>query len=710
MERPRLARQLLLAGGVLAGLAAPSAALAADPASRTIVLSENRLSSAPTDRPGEATAPVSVTGLADGDVLAGIDVRPQNGFLYGLGHNASANTIRLYALSARTGQATPLGEPIATTGTAFGFDFNPTVDRIRVVSDTGVNLRLDPNTGTVAGTDKAINGGSTTVDGAAYTNNRPNATATTLYTLSGADGKLQLQTPPNDGTQTAPRSVTMLGLPLTLSAIGGFDIAPGVDVGANNAEAPAGSAALASATLGGIPFLVRIDLATGAASPLGILGDGKPVQGIAIQQEAVPGGLPAIVATAGQLRRFDTAASTTATPVAITGLTAGEAPAGIDWRPQTGQLLLLGVDAEADKGTLYRVDPQSGVATAIGTPGSVAYVGADGTTPVDLPPVSAGYGVDVNPTVDRVRITTGIGLNARVHPDTGAAVDGNTTTPGTNTDGALNGAATDGAATAYSNAFGQPLEGGVTTQYVLSPKTSRLLIQNPPNAGTTTNAQPLSVGGQPLAFTGVGGFDLPPAVTSASANAAASGTGLAVLKTPDAPSALYAIDLPSGTATLRGTLDPEAPLNGLAVGDGPPSTTVAPISAPAPVLPGGPGTTTPAKAGFAKSTKVSLKLRATRISTRGPAKITFRNTNAFSVKARLTATTPKSGKRKAVKYATKSFTLGAKRSRTLNVRLPAAARKILSTKRKLTIRATLKVTAPNGKSRNVRKTLTARRK
>ena len=41
------------------------------------------------------------------------------------------------------GAAIAVGAPFTpgTDGTAFGFDFNPTVDRIRVVSDTGQNLR-----------------------------------------------------------------------------------------------------------------------------------------------------------------------------------------------------------------------------------------------------------------------------------------------------------------------------------------------------------------------------------------------------------------------------------------------------------------------------------------------------------------------------------------------------------------------------------------
>ena len=40
----------------------------------------------------------------------------------------------------------------------FGFDFNPAADRIRVVSNTGQNLRLHPDTGAVVDGDATVEG------------------------------------------------------------------------------------------------------------------------------------------------------------------------------------------------------------------------------------------------------------------------------------------------------------------------------------------------------------------------------------------------------------------------------------------------------------------------------------------------------------------------------------------------------------------------
>ncbi len=95
----------------------------------------------------------SMLGLVAGDRLVGIDYRVSRGVLYAL---SAAG--RLYTLDAGTGQlsAVGTGTPVALAGTVFGFDFNPAADRIRVVSDSGMNLRLHPDTGAVAATDPPL--------------------------------------------------------------------------------------------------------------------------------------------------------------------------------------------------------------------------------------------------------------------------------------------------------------------------------------------------------------------------------------------------------------------------------------------------------------------------------------------------------------------------------------------------------------------------
>ena len=86
----------------------------------------------------------------------------------------------------------------ALSGTVTGFDFNPTVDRIRVVTSNGENFRPNPETGAVAATDMNINRvKNAMVTGVAYTNNVTGAATTTLYDID-IYSKLYKQLPPND--------------------------------------------------------------------------------------------------------------------------------------------------------------------------------------------------------------------------------------------------------------------------------------------------------------------------------------------------------------------------------------------------------------------------------------------------------------------------------------------------------------------------------
>ena len=93
-------------------------------------------------------------------------------------------------------------------GASFGFDFNPTVDRIRLTSDARQNLRLNPDTGATAAVDGALTyaagdpGAASTprIVGSAYTNSVAGATTTQLFDLDAGRDALVLQNPPNNGT------------------------------------------------------------------------------------------------------------------------------------------------------------------------------------------------------------------------------------------------------------------------------------------------------------------------------------------------------------------------------------------------------------------------------------------------------------------------------------------------------------------------------
>jgi hypothetical protein len=228
--------------------------------------------------PGTIRTQRVISGLQTGEVIQGIDFRPANGQLYALG-----STSRLYTIDPQSGAATVLGtQPFTPTlsGSAFGFDFNPVPDRIRVVSDADQSLRLNPNNSAVAGIDSTLVYSSTDINAgqdpnvvaAAYTNNISGTTSTTLYVIDSNLDVLARQggpggTPSPNGGQLS--TVGALGQNVTDTL--GFDITP-LGTAYVATTAPGGS----SSSLG------TIDLATGRITPIGTIGGGEIIRDIAV--------------------------------------------------------------------------------------------------------------------------------------------------------------------------------------------------------------------------------------------------------------------------------------------------------------------------------------------------------------------------------------------------------------------------------------------
>ncbi len=380
----------------------------------------------------------AITGLQPAETLLAIDFRPATGQLYGLGSSS-----RLYFINLESGLATALGTAPFTpaiSGAVAGFDFNPTVDRLRLVTNTGQNLRLNPETGGVVATDGALNPGSPAIAGAAYTNSFAGAATTVLFDLDLASGKLVKQDPPNAGTLA---EVGNLGVMATGEA--------GFDISADN------TVALAALTVGGANGLYQVDLMTGKAASLGNLS--TALIGLAIPTK------PVAYATdeMNNLLIFNFTAPGTPVSKPITGLAAGESVLGIDMRPATGQLYALGSSS-----IIYSINMSSGAAAAVGTNFTTILSGTS-------------FGFDFNPTVDRIRVVSNTGQNLRLNPIVGgiAAVDA-PLNPGSP---AVSGAA-------YTNNFA-----GATTTVLfdIDVATDKLYSQNPPNNGLLNEIGALGV-------------------------------------------------------------------------------------------------------------------------------------------------------------------------------------------------------------------------
>ena len=228
--------------------------------------SSNNLLSFNISAPNKINSDKPITGLQTGEAILGIDIRPATGQLYGLG-----STSRLYMIDKTTAVATVVGTTAFTpalSGATFGFDFSPPADRIRVVSNTRQNIRLNPETGVVAATDTDLSPGAPAVSGAAYNNNTAGS-ASTLYVIDPSTDKLYIvggisgSPSPNLGVMT---EVGALGI--NVDGNNGFDI-----VGTDNK-------AYALLTIGSATKLYSINLTTGAATAVGDFAG--PVKGLAV--------------------------------------------------------------------------------------------------------------------------------------------------------------------------------------------------------------------------------------------------------------------------------------------------------------------------------------------------------------------------------------------------------------------------------------------
>jgi hypothetical protein len=393
---------------------------------------------------------LTISGIPSGEKILSIDFRPATAQLYALASNS-----RLYVIGLTDGMARPIGTgftPVLNSQIA-NIDFNPTVDRIRLVTHTGQNLRLHPETGASVATDGNINGGmNPAITSIAYTNSRAGVSTTELYNIDVSQKKLYKQNPPNDGTLA---EVGNLGIDFV--GKGGFDISPDNTV------------SLATFTQAGKTRLYTINLTSGATTYINEIA--ANLIDIAIPTPAVAYGVDEM----NTLQIFDPTRPQMMISKPITGLGAGETIEGIDFRPANGELFAFSVNTTG-MGRLYKLNTSSGAAAIVGT-GFV--VGTAATA----------WAFDFNPTVDRIRLVSDAGLNLRLNPNDGtiAATDGNIN-PGTPM---ISGAA-------YTNNFN-----GATSTLLYVMSGTKLFKQDPPNNGTL-----VEVGNIGITLNSLNGFDI----------------------------------------------------------------------------------------------------------------------------------------------------------------------------------------------------------
>lgn len=236
-----------------------------------------------------------ITGLIGGDRIVGVDVRTTARTSGDDTGYALADSGRIYQLTDDQDPPTAIEASefaqlsVALQGTAFGMDFNPRVDLLRIVSDTGQNLRVNLEEGReIAGEARAA--GFAFVDGTvrlgdplpqaigvAY-RSEPLMLADQVpaldfqYIIDARDSSLGRVVVPNDGA--IDRVGPLSGAP-TLPGNNPAALQQGMDI--------AGLGAALAALRGEgeiVSTLFAIDLTSGAASAIGVIGGSDATEGV----------------------------------------------------------------------------------------------------------------------------------------------------------------------------------------------------------------------------------------------------------------------------------------------------------------------------------------------------------------------------------------------------------------------------------------------
>lgn len=472
---------------------------------------------------GAIQSEIQLSGMGADDGIVGMDFRPLNGVLYVLSRDGT-----LYALNPDRGalmvMTSLMPDPSDTSepfsgleGEVFGVNFNPVADRLRIVSDSGQNLRVNVETGATF-TDAPLNPGSPSVAAASYSNSFVNSCRTQLFVIDNSTNTLLLQDPPNDGTL------------VEIGPVPGPD-ASGASVGF---EIVSGGRALTFWPDRNGAALYDIDIRSGALSNGRVLRLDSGEQLVALS--APPPAQPPRQARGeflgvnimGELVSFNRGTpGNLCTRDPITGIEDGEEVLGIDVRPADGELYALG-----SSGKIYTLDD-----TAEATLHATLAADAMDTSNPYAGLADEDYGIGFNPVPDRLRVIGRSGVNLRINVDTGA----------TTTDAPLSPAGMAVPALAYTNAYAGATS---TALFAVDAASSSLLLIGanpatggacPDDAGNPNCGAASAVGPLGFELNDVHGFDI---------DGSQSAMGWLALSVGNAArSSLVMVDLASGAVT-----------------------------------------------------------------------------------------------------------------------------------------------------------------
>lgn len=222
--------------------------------------------------------------------VRGMDFRVSHGTLFVLGASG-----RLFTLDTESAVAKPVGDAtLSLPAVEAGFDFNPTVDRMRVALADGTNMRAHPVTGAQVDSDAKTDGvqrdGALTyapgdvhagwaalINGVAYTYNQKNDKLTTNFAIDGARGTLV--------TMGSREGVEPVVSPNggQVFTVGSLKTGPVTAVSFDISDVHNSAYLAASRTGDTRTHLFRVNLDTGEASYLASVGKKERIRAMAIE-------------------------------------------------------------------------------------------------------------------------------------------------------------------------------------------------------------------------------------------------------------------------------------------------------------------------------------------------------------------------------------------------------------------------------------------
>lgn len=354
------------------------------------------------NNPGSIAGPFSITGVASGQALVGIDSRTSDARLYALGYDSIAHTAELYTLSASgtTYTATAVSGTLASmdlgTTNNVALDFVGTAsDQLRVIGRNGNHYMMNAVNGTVMATGSGalsfaagdLHASSSAVLAAtAYTNSFYGSDATQQVGYDAANNTLVTFDAGsyNNGfnnAATGMHTIGATGVGAVLLTTGSMGMDTWYDsLSHSNTVYLTGSTLLSGAHL----YKYNLSGATGIMTDLGAIGSGTlSVRDIAFatsrdSASAIAGHLvTGLSLNLRNLLYFDSEnPGNIRRVVSLNGMAAGQAMVGIDYATN-GALYGLGYNSSAHTYQLYTIDSATGHVTAVNSTAGSLNLGTD---------------------------------------------------------------------------------------------------------------------------------------------------------------------------------------------------------------------------------------------------------------------------------------------------------------------------------------------